>query len=146
MSFQHCSSICELPEGWIDRWSNRSKPHYCHTHSPLHKYKIGIVGNATIGSSIFSLHQPQHSSSMASLTGAASRLLLAARTTGSTTSTRLYFSSSYVSPLKCPKSSPLLSHVFRYQVIQYFLPFSLCIFNCRVYLFGIPFIDFFLFL
>ncbi|PHU14582.1 L-ascorbate peroxidase T, chloroplastic [Capsicum chinense] len=52
---------------------------------------------------------------MASLTGAASRLLLAARITGSTTTTRLYFSSSYVSPLKCPKSSPLLSHVFRYQ-------------------------------
>ncbi|KAK4370453.1 hypothetical protein RND71_009928 [Anisodus tanguticus] len=46
---------------------------------------------------------------MASLTGAAARI------TGSTTTTRLYFSSSSACPLKCPKSSPLLSHVFRHQ-------------------------------
>ncbi|KAG5601247.1 hypothetical protein H5410_032617 [Solanum commersonii] len=52
---------------------------------------------------------------MASLTGAASRLLPAARFAVSRTTARLYFSSSSVSPLKCPKSSPLLSHVFRYQ-------------------------------
>ncbi|CAN4099667.1 unnamed protein product [Withania somnifera] len=52
---------------------------------------------------------------MASLTGAAARLLTAAKITGSRTTTRLYFSSSSVSPLKCPKSSPPLSHVFRYQ-------------------------------
>ncbi|KAK4365880.1 hypothetical protein RND71_013760 [Anisodus tanguticus] len=53
---------------------------------------------------------------MASLTGAATRLLTSVKITCSTTTTtRLYFSSFSVSPLKCPKSSPLLSHVFRYQ-------------------------------
>ncbi|NP_001293099.1 stromal ascorbate peroxidase 7 [Solanum lycopersicum] len=52
---------------------------------------------------------------MASLTGAVSCFLPAARLTVSRATARLYFSSSSVSPLKCPKSSPLLSHVFRYQ-------------------------------